>query len=306
MKRDLLSIRDLSREEIWDLFHFAAELKARQHHREQYAPLAGKTLAMLFLKPSTRTRISFQVGMFQLGGQAIFLNPQDIQLGRGESLKDTARILSRYVDGILVRTFAHEQVVELAQAASVPVINGLSDLLHPCQILSDMFTIWEKLGRLEGVRVGYVGDGNNIANSWLYGAARLGLDLRLGVPPGYGPDARVLRRARDEALGSGARIEVVEDPVAAVKDAEVVYTDVWVSMGQEAEAEARKAALTRYQVNRELLAAAAPGALVMHCLPAHRGEEVTAEVIDGEHSVVFDQAENRLHLQKAILVRLLG
>lgn len=301
MKRDFVSLYDLSKEELEALLERAKELKGKQERGEVWRPLEGKTLAMVFEKPSTRTRVSFEVGMYQLGGHALYLGSQETQLGRGETIADTARVLSRYVDGIMIRTFAHRRVEELAQFATVPVINGLSDLLHPCQILSDVFTIWEKLGRIEGVKVAYVGDGNNVANSWINGALRLGLQLRIACPRGYEPDGGILERAQRE----GARVLLTHDPKEAVRGAEVLYTDVWASMGQEAEREERLRAFRPYQLNRTLLREA-PEALVMHCLPAHRGEEITDEVMDGPQSVVFDQSENRLHVQKAILEWLMG
>lgn len=297
MKRDFINLYDYTTEELRWLLERARWLKERSQRGEQWRPLEGKTLAMIFEKPSTRTRVSFEVGMFQLGGHALYLSSQETQLGRGETIADTARVLSRYVDAILIRTFEHWRVEELARAATVPVINGLSDLLHPCQVLSDIFTIWEKLGRYEGVKVAYIGDGNNVANSWIHGALRMGMELRIACPEGYEPDGEILERAKRE----GARIEIYRDPKEAAAGAEVLYTDVWTSMGQEAEREKRLEVFRPYQINRDLLAVADPRCLVMHCLPAHRGEEITDEVMDGPHSVVFDQAENRLHVQKAIL-----
>jgi len=301
MKRDFLSLYDLSKEELKALLERAKELKAKQKRGEGWRPLEGKTLAMIFEKPSTRTRVSFEVGMYQLGGHALFLSSQETQLGRGETIADTARVLSRYVDGIMIRTFAHRTVEELAQSATVPVINGLSDLLHPCQILSDIFTIWEKLGDY-WVKVAYVGDGNNVANSWINGALKMDVELRLACPPGYEPDRWILERALEE----GAKVLLTHDPKEAARGAQVLYTDVWASMGQESEHRQRLEVFKPYQLNGALLELAAPGALVMHCLPAHRGEEITDEVMDGPQSVVFDQAENRLHVQKAILEWLMG
>jgi ornithine carbamoyltransferase len=302
MAKDLLSIGELSPAEIESILQLAGEFKSGR----DCTPLQGKTLALIFNKPSTRTRISFEVGMYQLGGRAIFLNRQDIQLGRGESVADTARVLSRYVDGILIRTFSQAEVEELAREASIPVINALTDLLHPCQILSDLFTIRDKLGGLDGVKVAYIGDGNNIANSWLWGAAKLGLHLSLGIPPGYGPDEGILRAALAEAQNNGARIELSQDLYQVVKGAQVIYTDVWASMGQEDETEQRLRDFSGYQVTESLVEAASPQVLVMHCLPVHRGEEIAAEVIDGERSIIFEQAENRLHVNKAILSLWLG
>jgi ornithine carbamoyltransferase len=301
MKKDLISIYDLTKAEIKTILHKAGEIKGMH---PAYRPLEAKTLAMVFEKPSTRTRVSFEVGMYQLGGHALSLNPQDSQLGRGEPIADTARVLSRYVDGIMIRTFAHERVEEMARFASIPVINGLSDLLHPCQILSDIFTITEKRGDdYRGLKVAYVGDGNNVANSWINGAVRLGFALSLACPPGYGPDEKILARAQAER---GSRIILTHDPKEAVEQAHVINTDVWASMGQEKEQAKRSKAFQGYQVNADLLGRARADCLVMHCLPAHRGEEITAEVLEGPQAVVFDQAENRLHVQKAILTLLLG
>ena len=303
MKKDLISIYDLTKAEIEAILHKAAELKEMHRQDIPYRPLDGQTLAMIFEKPSTRTRVSFEVGMYQLGGYALSLTPQDTQLGRGEAIADTARVLSRYVDGIMFRTFAQERVEEMARFASVPVINGLSDLLHPCQILSDIFTIGEKQGRYGGLKVAYVGDGNNVANSWINGALRLGFDLWLACPSGYEPNEKILSRARQEG---SSQIILTHDPKEAVQGAHVINTDVWASMGQEGERTERIKAFQDYQVNADLIRQAREDVLVMHCLPAHRGEEITDEVMDGPHSVVFDQAENRLHVQKAILTLLMG
>ncbi len=303
VKRDLLQITDFSREELFDLFSLCAELKAKTRAREEHHLLKGKTLAMLFQKPSTRTRVSFEVAMYQLGGHALYLSPNEVGLGQRESVADVARVLSRFNDGIMARVFGHELVEGLAAHASVPVINGLSDLTHPCQVLGDIFTVSEHKGRLEQLSVAFIGDGNNVANSWINLAARLQLDLRLGCPQGYEPNAAILQRAQQAGL---SRVRVIHDPVEAVHGADVVYTDVWASMGQEDEAEARRRIFKPYQVNAELLRHADDQCLVMHCLPAHRGDEITDEVIDGRHSVVFDEAENRLHIQKAILVKLMA
>ena len=301
-KRDLLSILDLTREEVDELLERTSELKEKLKQGVPSQPLKGKTLAMIFTKSSTRTRVSFEVGMSQLGGQAIFLDSRDIQLGRGESLADTARTLSRYVDGILIRTFSYADVEELARYAEVPVINGLTDLLHPCQILSDIYTIVERRGSYQGLKVAHIGDGNNIANSWIQAAALLGFDLSIACPLNYEPDRNIL----NEALKiTSSQITILHDPREAVKDVEVLSTDVWTSMGQEAEREQRIRDFQGFQVNRELLSFAPPDVMVMHCLPAHRGEEITGEVLDGKHSIVFEQAENRLHLQKAILEKFL-
>ncbi len=299
--KDLVSIHDLSREEVMQILETARWLKMHQKAGGVFTPLVGKTLGMIFHKPSTRTRLSFQVAMYQLGGQAIFLSAQDMQLKRGESIADTARVLSRYLDGIMIRTFAHADVVELARYATIPVINGLTDLLHPCQALSDLFTISEKKGRLEGLRLVYVGDGNNMAHSLMLGGAKAGMHVVVATPPGFEPNDDVVRWAQEDAALTGGSVDIVHDPMAAVRGADVVYTDVWASMGEEAEHDRKAASLRPYQVNQALMNAAGPQALFMHCLPAHRGEEVTDEVIDGPQSVVWDQAENRLHVQKAIL-----
>jgi ornithine carbamoyltransferase len=303
MKKDLITIYDLTQEEIETILDKARELKQLHQQGALNHPLAGKTLAMVFEKPSTRTRVSFEVGMYQLGGHALFLNPQDTQLGRGEAIADTTRVLSRYVEGIIIRTFAQERVEEMARFSSVPVINGLTDLLHPCQILSDIFTMWEKRGAYRGLKVAYVGDGNNVANSWINGALRLGFNLWLACPPHYEPDQGILSRAAAEG---SSQIILTHDPVEAVEGAHVINTDVWASMGQEDERERRIKAFQGYQVNADLLQRAQGNVLVMHCLPAHRGEEITDEVMDGPHAVIFDQAENRLHVQKAILTLLMG
>ncbi|MFQ5648319.1 MAG: ornithine carbamoyltransferase [bacterium] len=301
MKKDFLSISDLDKSEILDIFELARELKAKQKRGEHHKLLEGQSLAMIFQKPSTRTRVSFEVGMFQLGGQALYLGPDDIQIGKREAIGDVAQTISRYVDLIMARLFGHEDIIELASHATVPVINGLTDLLHPCQIMADMLTVYEKRGGLDDLKVAYVGDGNNVANSWIIMAARVPMRLSLAIPEGYDPDAEILRVARQANV---SEIEIYRDSVAAAKEADVLYTDVWASMGQESEAEARKVLFRDFQVNQALLQQADQACLVMHCLPAHRGEEITAEVIDGRHSIVFDEAENRLHVQKAIMVTL--
>jgi ornithine carbamoyltransferase len=298
-KRDFLAIPDFDRDEILGTLDLAARMKRGEYDDR---PLQGRTLAMIFAKSSTRTRVSFEVGAYQLGGHALFLSSRDIQLGRGEPIRDTARVLSRYVDAIMIRTFDHAEVEELARFASVSVINGLTDLLHPCQIMADLATIRESLGDdLRGVRVAWVGDGNNMANSWLNAAFRLGFELRLAVPRGYEPDAAILERAR-----SAAAIHVTHDPREAVEGADVVNTDVWASMGQEEEAANRARDFAGYCVDDALMSLASERAIFLHCLPAHRGEEVTDEVIEGARSRVFDQAENRLHVQKAIMAKLMG
>ncbi len=304
--RDLLSLVDYTPEEVRYLIDLAIEMKEKHKNGELVQPLKGKTLGMIFEKSSTRTRISFEVGMYQLGGQALFLSRNDLQLGRGETIWDTGRTMSRYLDGIMIRTFAHRTVVDLARSSTIPVINGLSDTYHPCQAMADYMTILEKKGTLSGLKIAYVGDGNNVAHSLIVGAAKLGLHIAVATPEGYEPDKEVLEISRNMAESVGAVIEVTHDPRQAVKDADVVYTDVWTSMGQEAEAEERLRAFRDYQVNSQLVELAAKDYLFMHCLPAHRGEEVTEEVIDGENSVIFDQAENRLHAQKAIMAALMG
>jgi len=304
-KRDLVSMRDV-RDDLVGLLELAGKIKNRTKAGEPYEPLRGKSLAMIFEKASTRTRVSFEVGMTQLGGHALFLSPNDTQVGRGETIADTARVLSRYVDGIMYRAFRRDSVRELAANATVPVINGLDDKEHPCQIISDLFTIQERKGVLSGIKLAYVGDGNNVCNSLLLGASIVGMHMTAACPAGYEPDAELLTEARRIAKASGAKIDVKHDPVAAAKNADILYTDVWVSMGQEKEKKERERAFKTYQINAKLLRAAKAGAFVMHCLPAHRGLEITDDVIDGPQSVVFDQAENRLRAQKAILARFLA
>jgi ornithine carbamoyltransferase len=300
-KRDLISISDLTSEQLEEIFSLAQRLKRDRKDGWQHPLLAGRTLAMIFEKPSLRTRVTFEAGMVQLGGYAVYLSPPDIGLGTRESPADVARNLSRWVDLIMVRTFSHEIVMELAQHATIPVINGLSDLLHPCQILADCLTLIEQRGQLDGLSIAFVGDGNNIVNSWLNAASRLPISFRLACPPGYEPNADMLAAARQ----AGGDILITESLEDAVRNADAVYTDVWTSMGQEKESAVRREAFGPYQVNADLMALAKPDALVMHCLPAHRGEEITEEVLDSPHSVVFEQAENRLHAQKAIMVWLL-
>ncbi|TMA37775.1 MAG: ornithine carbamoyltransferase [Deltaproteobacteria bacterium] len=299
MKRDLLRVGDLTAGELDTILTVARRLKGDLRARRPHPLLAGRTLAMIFEKPSLRTRVTFEVGMVQLGGAAIHLAPGDIRLGERESAGDIARNLERWVDLVMARTFLHRSVADLAAGARVPVINGLSDLHHPCQVLSDCFTLLEHRGKLAGLRVAFIGDGNNVVHSWMDAAARLGFDFVLACPPGYEPDPAITAQA-------GPRVSVTHDAEAAARDADVLYTDVWTSMGQETEATARRQAFRPYQVNAPLVQRAKPDVLVMHCLPAHRGEEITDEVIDGPRSVVFDQAENRLHVQKAIMVWLLG
>jgi ornithine carbamoyltransferase len=303
--RDFLSIDDLSSEELSHLLAYAAELKEGAREGRLPPHLAGRVLAMVFEKPSLRTRVTFEVGMWQLGGHAVYLGPQDIQMGTRESVGDVAANLDRWVSGIMARTFAHRTQEELAEGAAIPVINGLSDLEHPCQVLADLLTMLERYGHLAGLHVAWVGDGNNVCHSLLLGCAKMGAHLIVATPPAYAPGEAVVARAQTIGRGTGARITVVTDPAAAVRGADVVSTDVWTSMGQEAEREARRRIFAPYQLNAALLAQAGPAAIVMHCLPAHRGEEITDEVLDGPQSIVLDQAENRLHAQKALLALLL-
>lgn len=299
--RDFISLHDFSQEELSLFLDVAKDLKAEQKAGHPHPILQGKTLGMIFTKSSTRTRVSFEVGMYQLGGHALFLSGRDIQLGRGEPISDTARVLSRMVDGIMIRTFSHQEVLELAEYASIPIINGLTDLLHPCQVLADLMTIQEHKGRLEGLKMAYVGDGNNMAHSLMFGGAKMGMHVVIASPQGYKPDASIVAVAQADAKANGGLVEVVDDPSEAVKGADVLYTDVWASMGQEAEAGVRMEAFKGYQVNANSLKLANDSAIVLHCLPAHRGEEITEDVIEGAQSVVFDEAENRLHAQKAIM-----
>ena len=298
MHRDFLQIPDFTRDELTRLFDIADRMKSGDYRKR---PLEGKTLAMIFMKSSTRTRVSFEAGTYQLGGHALFLSPRDVQLGRGEPIADTARVLSRYVDGIMIRTFAHQDIEELAKYASVPVINGLTDLVHPCQVLADLLTVRQHLGAIEGKRYAWIGDGNNMANSWLNAAGTLGFELRLACPTGYEPNPDILERNRAKT-----RVTLTTDPREAVRGAHVVNTDVWASMGQEEEQEARARAFAGYIVDSALMRLADPGAIFLHCLPAHRGEEVSDEVIEGPQSRVWDEAENRLHVQKALMAILMG
>lgn len=303
--RDFLSLTDYTPAEIRYLIDLAIDLKQKQKNGEIYEPLKGKTLGMIFEKSSTRTRVSFEVGMYQLGGHALFLSKNDLQLGRGETTRDTGRTMSRYLNGIMLRTFAHRNVIELARGATVPVINGLTDMSHPCQALTDFQTIYEKKGQLAGLKLAYVGDGNNMVHSLLVGAAKLGVDISVATPPGYEPRQEVVASSKEYAEQSGSKVELTHDPKEAVEQADVVYTDVWASMGFEEEQEERAKVFAPYQVNEELVKGAKEDFLFMHCLPAHRGEEVSETVIDGEHSIVFDQAENRLHAQKAIMAAIM-
>jgi ornithine carbamoyltransferase len=298
MKKDLLSFAEMKPADFEEIWLRAARLKKMLKEGKEHASLKGKTLGMIFDKSSTRTRISFEVGMYQLGGIALFLNSRDTQIGRGETLADSARMMSCYLNGIMIRTFAQESVEVLSRYASIPVINGLTDLLHPCQILADLFTIKEKKGSYESVKVAYIGDGNNVANSWIEAAGRLPFELTLACPEGYDPDKRIVEEGRKNGK---ERVRLYRDPFDAARDADVLYTDVWTSMGQEAESQERNKIFKNYQINAKLLGVAKKDAIVMHCLPAHRGEEITADVIDGPQSVVIDEAENRLHVQKAVL-----
>lgn len=303
--RDLLSLKDLSKQEMELIFNTAHLLKTQSKMGKFPHLLEGKTLAMLFQKTSTRTRVSFETGMVQLGGHALFLSQNDLQLKIGETILDTARVLSRYVDGIMARVFDHQDILDLAQGAEVPVINGLSDFTHPCQGLTDLFTIWEHQGALPGLTLAYVGDGNNVAHSLIFAGAKFGMHIRLGTPSHYRPANEVIIAAQEFCKVTGGSLAIFEDPKQAVQGADIVYTDTWVSMGQEKEKEERLRTFRPYQLSTELLCFAKEGALVMHCLPAHRGLEITDEVMDGPQSVIFDQAENRLHVQKAILALLL-
>ncbi|AFQ42357.1 ornithine carbamoyltransferase [Desulfosporosinus meridiei] len=299
--RDFISLHDFSQDELSFILDVAKDIKADQKAGRPHPILQGKTLGMVFTKSSTRTRVSFEVGMYQLGGHALFLSGRDIQLGRGEPISDTARVLSRMVDGIMIRTFSHQEVLELAEFSSIPIINGLTDLLHPCQVLADLMTIQEHKGRLAGLKLAYVGDGNNMAHSLMFGGAKMGLHVVIAAPQGYKPDSGIIALAQADAKANGGLVEVVDDPAEAVKGADVLYTDVWASMGQEAESKVRMAAFQGYQINSDSLKLANQSAIVLHCLPAHRGEEITEDVIEGPQSVVFDEAENRLHAQKAVM-----
>ena len=303
-KKDFIEIHDYTADEVMEIFELARDIKAKpKKFREA---LAGQTLAMIFEKSSTRTRVSFEVGMFQMGGHALFLSSRDIQLGRGEPITDTARVLSRYVDGIMARTFAHKTVTDLAEHGTVPVINGLTDLSHPCQAMTDYFTAWEKFGgELKGRKMAYVGDGNNMAHSLMFGASKVGMDIAVATPSGYKPDAEVTAKAEEDAQAAGTKMQVTTSIEEAIRDADIVETDVWASMGQEEEAEKRRRDFEDWMIDERLMALAKKDAIFMHCLPAHRGEEVSAAVIDGPRSVIYDEAENRLHVQKAIMYALM-
>ena len=305
---DLLSIHELSADDVEEILTLAADLKAKQKAGIPHKLLAGKTLGMIFEKSSTRTRVSFEVGMYQLGGQALFLSSRDLQLGRGEPIKDTARVLSRYLDGIMIRTYGHERIEELARYADIPVINALSDLLHPCQALTDLLTIREYKGKnLAGLKMAYVGDGNNMTHSLMYAAAKVGMNFAVATPEGYEPNAEVVANAKADAAATGATVTITHNPMEAVAGADVIITDTWASMGQEAEHDARTAVFRPYQVNWELVAESGDArCIVMHCLPAYRGEEITEDVFEEFADVIFDEAENRLHVQKAIMALVMG
>lgn len=300
--KDLISIHDLNIAEVEKIIKYSRIIKAKRN----FTPLKGKTLACIFQKPSLRTRVSFEVGMYQLGGSSIYLGPEDIKLGKRESTADIARTLARYVDCIMARTFEHEIILDLAKYADVPVINGLSDLLHPCQALADIFTIYEKKKILRGLKLAFFGDGNNVAHSLLFACAKVGMDIALAVATGYEPNEKIVELAMEDSKKTKTNILITHDPKEGAKDADILYTDVWASMGQEQEAEKRKKAMLPYQINKQLMKLANPNCLIMHCLPAHRGEEITEEAIEGKNSVVFDQAENRMHTQKAILYLILS
>ena len=303
MKKDLISIESLDTKEIFELLDLTKKIKT---DKAGYAEtLKGKSIGLIFQKPSNRTRVSFEIGMVQLGGYAIYLGPNEIDMGVRESVKDVACVLSRYMDGIVARTYKHKDLTELAKYAAVPVINGLSDRAHPCQALSDIFTIKEKLYNFKNITLSYVGDGNNVLNSLMLASAKVGLNMKIATPKGYEPDKEMTGIAKSFAKISGSEIEFSNDPKAAAKDADVMYTDVWVSMGQEKEAKTRQKAFKSFQINDKLMGLAKPNCLVMHCLPAHRGEEISDSVIDSKNSIVYDQAENRMHAEKAILLRLL-
>jgi len=305
-QKHLLTLQDWSEDEIYQCLSLALRIKNMQKNGEIQTCLSGKTLAMIFAKSSTRTRVSFEVGTTQLGGSALFLSTADIQLGRGEPISDTAQVLSRMVDGIMIRTFKQSDLEELAKHGSIPIINGLTDEFHPCQVLADLLTIYEKKSTLKGLKLAFVGDGNNMAHSLMIGCSKLGMDVAIASPDGYKPNPVYTAWSVANAEKHGSKVTICSDPLEACKDADVLYTDVWASMGQESEAEKRREAFKGFQINAECLSVAKKDAIFLHCLPAHRGEEVTSEVIDGKHSVVFDEAENRLHAQKAVMALLMG
>ncbi len=306
MNKHLLTLHDWSTEEILDTLDLADKLKYEQKNGIEHHLLKGKTLGMIFTKSSTRTRVSFEVGMYQLGGSALFLSSNDIQLGRGETIYDTANVLSRFLDGIMIRTYKQSDVEDLARFGQIPIINGLTDLVHPCQILADFQTIREHKGRLSGLKLAYIGDGNNMAHSLMYGGAKVGMEIAVATPEQYQCDPEVVKNALADAEATGTKITLTFDPVEAIKDADVVYADTWVSMGQEAEKAEKLKVFGPYQIDKELFSHAKPDAIFLHCLPAYRGYEVTEDVIDGPNSVIFDEAENRLHAQKAVMVKLMG
>lgn len=304
--KSFLSINDLTLEEMYQIFDLSRTLKEKLYTGEEHHLLKGKTLGMIFAKPSTRTRISFEVGIYQLGGIGMYFGPNDLQLNRGETISDTAKVLSRYLDGIMIRTFKHEDVEGLAKYGSIPVINGLTDLLHPCQVMTDLFTILEKKRKFQGLKLAYIGDGNNMAHSLLNGCSKVGMDIACASPKGYEPQGWIVENAKKNAKYMGSKVVITNDPVEACKDADIIYTDVWASMGQEKEAQERNQRFTGFQVNNKLVSNAKDDYLFMHCLPAHREEEVTNEVVDSANSIVFDEAENRLHVQKAIMALVMG
>ncbi len=301
----LLSIADLSKDEMIALFKFSEQLKKDLKRRKSHKYLSNRSLAMIFEKSSTRTRVSFETGIYQLGGQPLFLSGSDIQIGRGETLSDTAKVLSRYVNGIMIRTFSDEKIAELAQNSDIPVINGLTDKHHPCQALADFFTIYEIEKKFAGIKITYIGDGNNVANSLMLGAAILGMDISIACPVKYNPDKEITEQAKTLAAISGSKIEITKDVDKAVSEANYIYTDVWVSMGQEKESVRKKKDLAKYKISMSLLGKCAPSCRIMHCLPAHRGEEIDSEVMDSKNSIIFEQAENRLHIQKAVMCALM-
>ncbi|HVO75950.1 MAG TPA: ornithine carbamoyltransferase [Ignavibacteriaceae bacterium] len=303
--RSFVSNIDFSLEETYQVFDLSKSLKEKLLSGEPHRLLEGKTLGMIFTKPSTRTRVSFETGIYQLGGLGMYFGPNDLQLGRSESIPDSARVLSRFLNGIMIRTFAHQEVIDLAKYSSIPVINGLTDLLHPCQILADLFTVLEKKRKLQGLKLAFIGDGNNVAHSLLHGCSLVGMNISVASPSGYKPDKQIVNESIKNAKYMGSKVEVVDDPVRAVKNADIIYTDVWASMGQEKEAEERKKKFIKYQVSSKLVKNAKDDYLFMHCLPAHRGDEVTNEVADSPNSVIFDEAENRLHVQKAVMALLM-
>ncbi|MCR4944455.1 MAG: ornithine carbamoyltransferase [Clostridium sp.] len=305
MKKDLLRMDDLSKEEILDILNLADQLKYEHKHGISHELLKGKSLGMIFEKSSTRTRVSFEVGMYELGGNALFLSSRDLQLGRGEPIEDTSRTLSRFLQGILIRTYSQEEIDGLAKYASIPVINGLTDLEHPCQVLADLMTIREYKNILEGLNVAFIGDGNNVAHSLMIGALKVGMNLNMACPEGYFPKEEYIQRSKELAELENKKFNITTSPIEAAKDADIIFTDVWTSMGHEAESEVRKQAFKGFQVNRELMSYTKENALLMHCLPAHRGEEISNEMLEEHSTEIFDETENRLHVQKAILVKLL-